>query len=212
MSVYAYDESVVSNFRELFKQKVTINVDDMIFDFRAFISGDDIKMPIISLTRTGWSLLDNRPHAMKFTGGIVEYDEDTDKYSGVQMIPIRISYQVDVLTESRKENDLLLRELIFYLSTHPTLTVDIPYGLDIKHVFNLFISGDITDNSDISMHKEKGRYFRQTFDMYTDDAYLWQSYKHSNIKFGANLEVYAEEIERPNLIEEDNIYEILKHK
>ena len=91
MSVYAYDEAVVTCFQQMFKQKVTINVDEMIFDFRAFISDDNIKMPIISLTRTGWNLLDARPHAMKFTGQIWEYDESTDMYSGFQMIPIQIS-------------------------------------------------------------------------------------------------------------------------
>lgn len=209
MSVYAYDKSIVKAFECIFNKDISINVVENLFDFKAFIHRDDLQLPIINITRTGWSINDNRNHAMKFTGSFVDKylkeDEQMIYYKGVRMMPININYQVDVFTDTRKENDLIMRELIFYLSTHPTLLVNIPYGLDIQHVFNLIFDSNVEDNSDIAGHSNKGRYFRQTIGMYIDNAYLWKSYDEAQYELGLSFEMYSPEIEDEDLIEKEHI-------
>lgn len=176
MSTYIYDEALVEDLRTLTKDtRIHIVPPDNLFRLVGRIVEDEIKMPLISLARTGWQLTDSRPHTVKFDGALAGYNDESNKLKRVQALPINISYQLDVWTKTRLENDNILRELIFYYSTNPTLSVKIGYGLDIDHNFNVFIDNDIEDNSDIVEHKNRGEYFRQTISLYTDDAYLWKS-------------------------------------
>lgn len=198
MSIYMYDEAIVKSFRNLVNDnRITITPPDNVFRTIGRIAEDRIEFPLISLTRTGMSInMSSVQHFTKFEGATVEYDEDENKFKKIQAIPIRINYLVDVWTKSRKENDSIIRELIFYYMTHPTLEVDIPYGLDISHNFNLFLDEDIDDNSDIVEHKNRGEYFRQTLSMYTDDAYIWKS--------SSRAPTYIE-IDKVSDIEDDDI-------
>lgn len=184
LSVGLYDQAIVNDFRRIFHNgNIFISDTEETFDLLAKVDRDDIKFPIISLTRTGWSLTDNRPHSLKFEGSVVDIREATDDpdedykiVRRIQAIPIIINYNIDVWTESRRQNDDIMRELIFYYSTSPTLSVKVPYGAKICHHFNLFFNSEVEDNSDIPAHKNRGRYFRQTIGMYTDDAYLWNTF------------------------------------
>ena len=58
---------------------------------------------------------------------------------------------------------------------NPQMLVKIPHGLNAEHVFNVAFDNDIIDNSDITEHNSRGRYYRQTLGMYVDDGYLWRS-------------------------------------
>jgi hypothetical protein len=54
------------------------------------------------------------------------------------------------------------------------LEVEIPYTVDGKHVFNLDINPDITDNSDTVEHVNKGVLYRYTSTWVVKDAYLFE--------------------------------------
>jgi len=185
-----YDEALVADLRRIVDDdRITITPPDNVFRTIGRIADDKIEFPLISLTRTGWSISNNRPHFMKHEGVVAGYDDISKKYKRVQSIPIRISYQVDVWTKTRIDNDNILRELIFYYSVHPTMKIVIPYGLNIEIDFNIFIDEDIEDNSDIIDHWSKGQYFRQTFSIYTDDAYLWKSSSRFPTFVDVNIDV-----------------------
>lgn len=176
MSVFLYDNAIVTKLRALTENSnIYIVPPNLQFRTIAKLQEDTVEMPFISLNRTGWGLTSHRPHSMKFSGlkAVVNEEEETTSY--LQAIPIRINYLMDVWSKTREENDVLLRELIFYFSINPTLEVTIPYGINQKHNFDLFIDDDIEDNSDIVEQLNHGEYFRQTISLYTDDAYLWKS-------------------------------------
>lgn len=182
MSVYFYDEAIVNSLKSITgDNRINIQPYDRVFSNIARDNEDVIELPLITLSRTGWSIIGERKsHFAKFEGALVKIEdppteEDELKLYRLQAIPIRISYVLDVWTKDRVDNDNILRELIFYYETHPELRVRIPYGLDIDHVFNIFIDPDIEDNSDISDQINHGEYFRQTLSIYTDDAYLWKA-------------------------------------
>lgn len=171
-----YDEAIVNKLREITNQDhIHILPPQLEFRTIAQLDQDKVIMPLISLQRTGWSLSADRPHSMKFNGlgAMYDYDNDTERY--LQAIPIRINYLMDVWSKTRKENDLILRELIFYFSLNPTIQVTIPYDLDQEHNFNVFFDSEVEDNSDIVDQLNHGEYFRQTLSLYTDDAYLWKT-------------------------------------
>lgn len=164
-------------------ERIYICPSDRVFSVIARLNEDDVKMPMISVARTGISLLDSQ-HTMRFTGGISNISENEESISRIQVIPIQINYQFDVWTKHREENDNIIRELIFYYMTHPTLEVKVPYGTNLKHTFNIFYDKTIEDNSDISDQVNHGEYFRQTLSVYTPDAYLWKSTTEKPYIFG----------------------------
>lgn len=189
--VYDYDNALVEELNERFnknpkdetvhKKKIYIVSPEDTLDMNAVLSNDKIQLPIISINRLGWSLQDKRPHPLRFSGKLVEILEgDVKMY--LHAMPIIINYSIDVWTNTRLENDLIMRELLWYYSLNPTLEVHIPYGYNHNHTFNIFFNNEIEDNSDIVEHKNKGRLFRQTVTLYTDDAYLWKTSK-SVVKF-----------------------------
>lgn len=171
MSASAYDEAIVSDLRKIFKNddKVMITPVDTVLRTVADLRSDKIKLPLLNLTRVGFSLRKtDGNHSTLFTGAPVN-----DKY--VQVVPISLRYQLDVWTKFKKDNDNLVRELIFYYMLNPTRTVEVPYGIGMSHTFNIRLDQDIPDNSDIIAHGERGEYFRQSLTLYVDDAYLFKS-------------------------------------
>lgn len=177
MSVNNYDVAIIEDLRQILQDdRIHIVPPENFFRLLARIDNDKVEFPAISVVRRGWSLSDSHPHMMKFDGTLLSHDNEANEYIRLQAIPISISYQMDVWTKTRLENDNIMRELIFYYSTHPTLNVKVPYGQKTYyHKFNVFFDSDIEDNSDIANHMNTGEYFRQTISFYTDDAYLWKS-------------------------------------
>ena len=181
---YYYDTAIIEDLRSVLDDdRIYICPQDNVFKVIGRLNEDDVKMPMISVLRTGITL-GNSQHPMRFRGGILNISEDLESISRLQSIPIQINYLFDVWTKHREENDNIVRELIFYYMTHPTLEVKIPYGANIKHTFNIFFDSNIEDNSDIVGQAEHGEYFRQTLSAYTPDAYLWKSTTEKPIIFG----------------------------
>lgn len=199
MSAYLYDEAVVADLRRIIgDNRISIMSTQRAFDIIPRIDEDKFTLPIITLTRTGWTIrTDHHSHSAKYEGGLAGIEYDPNKYCDinikrVQFVDMTINYSLDVWTRYRQENDEIIRELYWYYLTSPTLDITVPYDLDFDHHFNLFVEPDIEDNSDIAEHMNKGEYFRQTINLYTDDAKLWKSTSRGPtsaiINFGLGME------------------------
>ena len=191
MSVTLYDNSIIQSLRTLTENtKIHIVPVENVFRTIGKLEGseDHIELPIISVTRTGWSLQDPQ-HTAKLAGTTWAYDKEKEWVQNIQYMPIQINYLLDVWTRTRTENDAILRELIFYYTDHPTLQIEVPYGAELTHDFNIFFNTDIEDNSDIVEQKNRGEYFRQTIGFYTDDAYLWKTSSRPFTKVIIDVEV-----------------------
>lgn len=193
MSVFLYDTAIVNKFRELVASSdIYITPPENVFRVMALLNKDEVTLPLISIERINYTLLENRSHAMKFRGSTVSYNSENDMLTSMQAIPIRINYTLNVWTRHLQECDDIVRELIWYLSTHPTMEVNIPYGLNIQHNFNVQLDNEIENNSDITEHINRGEYFRQTISFYTDDAYLWKSKSGYPARIGSiSYEAYS---------------------
>lgn len=202
MSVNLYDNAIVEKLKEITKDsRIFINTTDNVFTLIGKEKDDNITLPLISLARTGMSIISDRvSYPLMKTGSLAKVNKDNEYFTRLQAIPIRLNYVLDVWTESRLDNDNIVRELIFYFFTHPTLQIEIPYTVNIKHNFNLFVNPDIEDNSDISEHKSRGMYYRQTLTLYTDDAYIWKA-SRSNLY---DVEINTQVIANNEIIEESS--------
>lgn len=196
MSVYLYDTAIIENLRKLTEDtRIHIAPSENVFTTVGKLEGteDFVEMPLISITRTGWSIKPPQ-HSQKFEGATYQYDVKKDYVQNIQMIPIQINYLMDIWTKTREENDLILRELIFYFNDHPTMQITVPYDANYVHNFNIFFNSDVEDNSDIVEHKNRGEYFRQTLSFYTDDAYLWKTSSRPFTKIELELWVADQKI------------------
>ena len=173
--MHLYDDAIISKFRELFDtDRIFIVPPERAKETRAQLDkNDDIKFPLVSLDRRGWSMLPENSNWTSTVKGVADSITSDGKANLMHVIPIRINYQLDIYTVDRVSCDEIMRELIFYFKLHPSMRVKIPYGLDTEHKFNLFFNNDIEDNSDTVEHINKGVLFRYTANLYTDDAYLF---------------------------------------
>lgn len=221
VGVYAYDLAIVEDFRVRFNYKkdgtpktnnrVQITDAENVFNIIGDIENDKIKFPIISIIRTGWSIKDFLQEAQNNAGVLMGYlDDERVKQVRLQSIPIQINYQVDIWTQNRIDNDIIARELLWFYMQRPQMVVKIPHGLDTTHVFNVGFELDVTDNSDITEHNSRGRYYRQTLGMYVDDAYLWRS-SVTNVPIisEVNYAIYDGEINEKMILEAGNLESIL---
>lgn len=194
--MHLYDDAVVEKFKELFgTDKMFIIPPERAKDTIAQIEKDDVKFPLVSLDRKGFTIRDNAINWSASRMGLADSITDDGKANIMHVIPIKINYQLDVYTADRVSCDEILRELIFYFTLHPTLMVKIPYGLNTRHKFNLFFNPDIEDNSDTISHIEKGVLYRYTANLYTDDAYLFAN---------TPVDLVVEDINRNILVKEEN--------
>lgn len=199
VSVYAYDKSIVEDFRARFKNadgKQIVNdtvqmgnPDDM-FNILGTLNGDQVVMPFIGIQRIDWQLNLDRQGFQTFIGDRVYQRIGPDgKPVNVraQVIPITINYRLSVWSKDRVTNDALVRELLFYYHLRPSLMVYVGHGLNIAHKFNIYFNSGIEDNSDIANHGNNGTYFRQDLTFYTDDAYLWRANYENTVEIQPNL-------------------------
>ena len=192
VSVYAYDRSIVEDFRARFKNsdpksKVNENVQ---IGAPESLEEDNVVMPFISLQRLDWQLNMDRQGFQTFIGDKVYTrlgPDDKPTQVRAQVIPITINYRLSVWSADRITNDALVREILWYYHLRPSLMVYVGHGLNIAHKFNIYFNSGIEDNSDIANHVNNGTYFRQDLTFYTDDAYLWRANWQDTVKINTNV-------------------------
>lgn len=190
MSVKCYDDAIVEQFRELFRDStISIIPPENAIRHIAQLRQDNVKFPMISIMRSGYSIVSsNVNHTAKMTGSFTTRDGNNNNVFA-QTIPIRIEYQLDVFTVDRWSCDEIIRELIFYFYQSPTLVAHFDYGLNIDHNFNIFLEDDVVDNSDTVEHVNTGVMFRNTLTFYTDDARLFHSSKQIQGEVVASVDI-----------------------
>lgn len=189
MSVYLYEDAIVEKMRKIVNDdRFIITPSDNINNVIPRIKKDELKLPLIFMTRTGWGLTSQRHHGLKMNGHIAnefplfnEFEgiDECEKIKRVHAIPIKFSHTFTVLTRTREENDNIMRELIWLFATDPNFEIIVPYTLNMPHIFVLDINSDITDQSEIGRHPDIGEYFSQSFSTTCNDAYLWKSSEHN---------------------------------
>lgn len=146
---------------------------------------DKISLPIIILRRLGgFNILNTGKRPLTFNGATL--DANHDIASQMNIIPIEISYQLDVYTRYFEEADQYARNLVFNIINYPKLDILIPYNDENRiHHSNIRLQGEVEDNSDIPERLIPGQFTRISMKIDIDDAYLF------NIRY---RDVYSIEI------------------
>lgn len=186
MSVSLYDDALLNKFKKWTAGAPVfltgVNETTRLFEVLSDKTNDQpIKLPLIALSRPGGYRISNKnKRPLSFNGHTFQATEA--RGAKVNIVPIEISYQIDVYARYLKEADEYARNLVFNIINYPKLTVELPYeSLGIKHDANIRLTSEIDDNSDIPQRLIPGQFTRFTLGINIDDAYLFDVRVQDNI-------------------------------
>ena len=186
MSIKLYDDAIIEKFRR-WTAGIDLHVYDVGESRRLFeVLADDkndqsIKLPIIALRRSGgYSIKNTSKRSMTYDGARVALSEQAG--AQLNVIPISITYQLDIYTRYLEEADEYMRNFIFNLINYPKLSVNIPYeDLGLIHDCSISINPEVDDNSDIPERLIPTQFTRLSLGFTIDDAYLFDVRVKNNI-------------------------------
>jgi hypothetical protein len=102
------------------------------------------------------------PEALKEENLKKEKPEPVISYTAqLNVIPIKLMYQLDIYTKTAEEGDEYVRNFLFKLINNPVLKISIPYNdLNVEHIANIRVLDTVSDTSSISERIFSGQFTR----------------------------------------------------
>ena len=158
------------------------------FELNALDTNDKpLTLPCIALSRNNDIRLRlNIKNSRSYDGlRINSKDSETKLFN---IIPIEVSYQLDIYAKDFEEGDEYLRNYLFKLINNPVLKINIPYhDANIEHIANIRVLDTVSDTSSISERLFPGQFTKWTIQLEIQDAFLF------SIKYKRNWKLYIDE-------------------
>ena len=215
MSVELYDNALTEKLQKWIRDP-NLRVLKPEESTRLFQQSSDLKndkplvLPLIALSRDkNIDILETTKQVKTFQGAIIKQNED--KSILLNVIPIKLSYQLDIYTKKLSEGDEHLRNFIFNLINYPSVDITLPYnGVNFVHRSSIQLEPTVNDNSDIKEHLFTDQFTRFTIRFSIDDAYLFSIPIVENSKL-ESIEIDVQDRTDGDIIERD-IIDILENK
>lgn len=132
-----------------------------------------VKLPLIALSRSpDLELLLNIKNPRSFDGLKLEQTQKNTRQLNV--IPVKLLYQMDIYTKTFEEADEYLRQYLFKLINNPKIHIDIPYNnTTYSHVAYIRVLSNVADTSNISERIFSGQFTRWTIQFEVQDAFFF---------------------------------------
>lgn len=168
--LYLYDNAVVEDLVKSFNPNnvenpvVKVISPEQVMGLAAQIQNDEIKLPIVALTRNEDTSIDTS--RMNFTrahrGVQSVLDTETNELYYEKAIPINLSYDLTLLTTNTADKDELLKEILFKYTDMFFLTIQLPYYCKRKIRFGVTIDteADIRNSSGSAEYIESGQLYQ----------------------------------------------------
>lgn len=170
--MYLYENAIIENINKLFtNSKVCAVIADSLSEGLRRVAAnkeDKITLPAIILVGGDWSLNESNFYSLMHGSEFERTEEDT-LTKNTSIISFTPSYSMYIIAQSSRECDMLTREIIFHYSMHPTLVVNIPYGINKIHTFNLNI------NKNIPKSQTNTGFIYRVLNFDLQGAYLWHN-------------------------------------
>ena len=182
MAIRYYDEALTAKLERWLKRPLqngtlkilrpeeTTRFFEMTLDER---KDKPLALPLIALSRDkDIEILNTNKQSKTFSGFTLDPEETS--FHQINVVPIQLGYQLDIYTQRVAEADEYIRNFVFNFINYPQLEIVLPYdNLNIKHVANIHLQANISDNSDIKEHLFADEFVRFTLRIIIDDAYLF---------------------------------------
>ena len=194
MSANLYDDAVVKKLQDLLNKDSGIHIlkpeeTSRLFNEKADTSHDKLTLPIIALSRRGYTITNANAQVKSRDGIKIRAYDKSDKLINngsalkLNAIPIQLNYQLDIYTLNLDDCENYSREFIIQLVNHPTGEVSIPYNnANVTHKFTIHLEQEVEDNSDIQERLFPGQFTRYTISFMVDDAYLFSIPNKNNVE------------------------------
>ena len=170
--MYLYENAIIENINKLFtNSKVCAVIADSLSEGLRRVAAnkeDKITLPAIILVGGDWSLNESNFYSLMH-GSEFERTEENTLTKNTSIMSFTPSYSMYIIAQSSRECDMLTREIIFHYSMHPTLVVNIPYGINKIHTFNLNI------NKNIPKSQTNTGFIYRVLNFDLQGAYLWHN-------------------------------------
>lgn len=174
MSLAAYDEGVLKYLKD------AMNFDNIInsAESRAFEDVAEhtdkvkVKFPLISFWRVANPVdFPGGNFAMRHRGKIVQTDYTDQKGVLWRALPVKLTYQITIWSDRRREVDDIYRELMMYLMTdNPHIEVMME-GMEVPEKFVLEVT-DTDTTTDVDSFADRGRIYTQNILVDVPEAQL----------------------------------------
>lgn len=190
-TLYLYDNAVIDDLNRSFNPVdgaapvVKVVPPEQVIGIAAQVHNDEIKFPIVALTREE-ELVPDRD-LMNFTwlhkGVQSVLDKETNNLYYEKRIPIKLSYSLTILTTNTVDRDELIKELLFKYASMYFLTIKLPYECDRKLRFGICISpdADIRYSSGVAEYIESGQLYQAIIPLKCEGCVL-VSYTPAHLK------------------------------
>ena len=174
MSLAAYDEGLLKYLKGALSFDNIINsAESKAFDNIADHT-DKVRVdfPLISFWRIANPVdFSGGNFAMRHRGKVVSNDYVDMKGTRWRALPVRITYQITIWSDKRREVDDIYRELMMYLITdNPHITV-MMQGMDVPEDFVLEVT-DTDTTTDVDSFADRGRIYTQNILVDVPEAQL----------------------------------------
>lgn len=147
----------------------------------------NLKLPFIALSRNNEiELLLNIKNPRSFDG--LKLEQTEEQTAQMNVIPVKLQYQLDIFTKTQVEADHYVREYLFKLINNPVIKIEVPYNnKNITQIANIRVLSNISDTSDIPQRLFVGQFTRWTIQLEILDAFLY------NIPYRKNWRIYTDD-------------------
>jgi hypothetical protein len=181
MSVYLYDESLVSKIRKVYTNTV-MATDDTMLEEAAKAAGGDVKLPVIVVERLGWRFDSDNYNNPAIFQGRGRYYGSSGEIVQFPTIPITIQYQMNVIGDRRFDVDQLSSELLFFLLKKPIVKFKMTKPVEWISTAATLKVEDVNEESDYTGFTDKGKMYRTMFDLTLTNASIMQLSEVSRIE------------------------------
>lgn len=178
--VWIYDNAIVDDLRKSFNPNNVPNPAVKVVDPEAAISlaaqlaKDELEFPIVALYRHDDVGVDTSlvNFARLHRGVSCVFDPETNNYYNEKVLPIKLGYDITVLTTNQVDMDEILRELIFKYTQMYFLHTKIPYESKRNIRFGIVIDPDSTIQQESSTkdYLQAGKLYQSILTMKVEGA------------------------------------------
>jgi len=219
MSVIYYDTALKEKIKGVFDNTFFAPTDEA-FRECAKVNYGKVKLPMISFYRPdGFTINWSRYNHEEFLKGYPVKqvkDHPKGKQRGIKALPVRLNYQLDIWSATKRDCDRLSEEIILFLKYYPMIEFVNPRielyrhdaeaeGEQIPKKFEvaLHIEETVQDNSDIASFGDRGRYYRNTLQIYFEEPRLFYYFDITN--FADEIPINYLDLNETNYEEDEDL-------
>lgn len=180
--LWCYDDAIVTDLRKSFNSLtdtepvVCVVPPEAIISIAAQLQDDKIKFPLVAVNRSDNIPIDN--NLINFTrahsGVPTVFDKAKNEFYFEKAVPVKLEYELVVMSTNTADVDELVRELIFKYTTQYFLTIQTPYESKRNIRFGVRINpeDEIQRYSTTSDYLQEGKLHSAGIRLYVDGAVL----------------------------------------